>query len=83
MIGKSKNPKKMNKKTQLVSNHTSSDNLPKTRDENADAEVYQMSSGDEDYSKGMKSMIPVSQKSWFLLLCENFLGRILVVQLRS
>lgn len=83
LIGKSKKTKKMNRKRQLVSDCTSSDNLLETRDENAEEEFYQMSSGDEDYSKGMKSMILVSQKSYFVLMCEVFLGKILVVQLKS
>ncbi|KAL1534413.1 hypothetical protein AAHA92_30596 [Salvia divinorum] len=55
--GKSKNPERKKKKRQLVSNHVPSDNFLETREENAEDEVYQMSSGDEDYSKGMKKWI--------------------------
>ncbi|KAG6406739.1 hypothetical protein SASPL_134348 [Salvia splendens] len=57
--GKLKNTERKKKKRQLVSNHEPSDSLLETREENAEDEVYQMSSGDEDYSKGMKSMILV------------------------
>ncbi|XP_042058012.1 uncharacterized protein LOC121802405 isoform X2 [Salvia splendens] len=55
--GKSKHPERKKKKRQLVSNHIPSDNLLETREENVEDEVYQMSSGDEDYSKGMKEWI--------------------------
>ncbi|XP_047945842.1 uncharacterized protein LOC125192342 isoform X2 [Salvia hispanica] len=55
--GKSKHPERKKKKRQLVSNHIPSDNLLETREENVEDEVYQMSSGDEDYSKGMKKWI--------------------------
>lgn len=55
--GKSKKAEKMKEKRQLVTNHISSDNLLEKRAENAEDEVYQMSSGDEDYSKGMKKWI--------------------------
>ncbi|KAH6761814.1 ribosomal RNA-processing 7 protein [Perilla frutescens var. hirtella] len=55
--GKSKGPEKMKEKTQLVANHISSITLLEKRAENAEDEVYQMSSGDEDYSKGMKKWI--------------------------
>lgn len=67
MTGKLKKAEKIKKKKRLVANQSSSDNLLEKREENAEDEVYQMSSGDEDYSKGMKSMILVSQKSAFLL----------------
>ena len=59
LLGKSKNRESKKKKRQLVSNNVTSDDLLETREENAEDEVYQMSSGDEDYSKGMKSMILV------------------------
>ncbi|XP_047981651.1 uncharacterized protein LOC125222850 isoform X2 [Salvia hispanica] len=55
--GKSKNRESKKKKRQLVSNNVTSDDLLETREENAEDEVYQMSSGDEDYSKGMKKWI--------------------------
>ncbi|XP_042008226.1 uncharacterized protein LOC121756874 [Salvia splendens] len=55
--GKLKNTERKKKKRQLVSNHEPSDSLLETREENAEDEVYQMSSGDEDYSKGMKKWI--------------------------
>lgn len=57
MIGKSKKPRKMKKK-QLEATNISSENLLEKRGDVED-EVYEMSSGDEDYSKGMKSMILV------------------------
>ncbi|XP_057768536.1 uncharacterized protein LOC130988653 isoform X2 [Salvia miltiorrhiza] len=57
--GKSKNPERKKKKRPLVSNHISSDNLLETREGSVEEEdeVYQMSSGDEDYSRGMKKWI--------------------------
>ncbi|KAK4426291.1 Ribosomal RNA-processing protein 7A [Sesamum alatum] len=55
--GKSKKPGKIEKKKQFVANELSSDNLLEKRGEDAEDEVYQMSSGDEDYSKGMRKWI--------------------------
>lgn len=65
LIGKSKKPEKMKRKRHLVANDLSSDNLLEKRGEDVEDEVYQMSSGDEDYSKGMKSMILVSGTPYF------------------
>lgn len=58
MIGKSKKAGKKKRK-QLVATDISSANLLENRGDDAEDEVYEMSSGDEDYSKGMKSMILV------------------------
>ncbi|KAI3462834.1 hypothetical protein Pfo_019497 [Paulownia fortunei] len=55
--GKSTKPGKTEKKSQLVANELSPDNLLEKRGEDAEDEVYQMSSGDEDYTKGMKKWI--------------------------
>lgn len=78
LIGKSKKSEKIKKKRQLGANHLSSDNLLEKREENAEDEVYQMSSGDEDYSKGMKSTILASRKPFFSIT-YNFPGQILDV----
>ncbi|KAG8366996.1 hypothetical protein BUALT_Bualt16G0026500 [Buddleja alternifolia] len=57
LVGKSKKSGKTKKKSQLLANEISHDNLLEKREEDAEDEVYQMSSGDEDYSKGMKKWI--------------------------
>ncbi|KAL8546154.1 hypothetical protein ACS0TY_006033 [Phlomoides rotata] len=53
--GKSKKLGKMKKKKQVVAADLSSDRGEETQGEDAEVEAYQMSSGDEDYSKGMKN----------------------------
>ncbi|PIN12800.1 hypothetical protein CDL12_14594 [Handroanthus impetiginosus] len=55
--GKSKKPGKTKKKSQLLANESSPDNLLEKKREDAEDEVYLMSSGDEDCSKGMKKWI--------------------------
>ncbi|CAA0829176.1 Unknown protein [Striga hermonthica] len=55
--GESKNPGKTKKKNQRVRGESASDNLLETRGQDDHDEVYQMSSGDEDCSKGMKKWI--------------------------
>lgn len=54
--GESKNPKST-KKSQLLANESSTDNLLEKRGEDTKDEVYEMSSGDDDYSRGMKKWI--------------------------
>ncbi|KAK4409784.1 hypothetical protein Sango_0051400 [Sesamum angolense] len=61
--GKSKKPGKIEKKKQLVANELSPDFLLEKRGEDAEDEVYQMSSGDEDYSKGMRKWITLYRQS--------------------
>ncbi|KAL2252342.1 uncharacterized protein LOC105167502 isoform X1 [Sesamum indicum] len=56
-MGKSKKPGKREKKKQLEANELSPHNLLEKRGEDTEDEVYQMSSGDEDYSKGMRKWI--------------------------
>ncbi|KAK6128770.1 hypothetical protein DH2020_037476 [Rehmannia glutinosa] len=56
-IGKSNKRGKMKKKSRSVENEISSSNLLEKRGEDVQDEVYQMSSGDEDYTKGMKKWI--------------------------
>ncbi|KAL0380970.1 UNVERIFIED_CONTAM: hypothetical protein Sangu_0161300 [Sesamum angustifolium] len=63
MVGKSKKPGKIEKKKQLVANELSPDYLLEKRGEDAEHEVYQMSSGDEDYSKGMRKWITQYRQS--------------------
>ncbi|KAG6409104.1 hypothetical protein SASPL_132136 [Salvia splendens] len=55
--GKSKNTERKKRKGSLCQIMKPSDSLLETREEIAEDEVYQMSSGDEDYSKGMKKWI--------------------------
>ncbi|KAL0430378.1 UNVERIFIED_CONTAM: Ribosomal RNA-processing protein 7A [Sesamum radiatum] len=60
-MGKSKKPEKIEKKKKLVANELSPDYLLEKRGEGD--EVYQMSSGDEDYSKGMRKWITQYRQS--------------------
>ncbi|KAL3636522.1 hypothetical protein CASFOL_018821 [Castilleja foliolosa] len=55
--GKSKKPGKTKKKSRSVKNEVTPDKLLESRGEDTHDEVYQMSSGDEDCSKGMKKWI--------------------------
>lgn len=68
LIGKSKKLGKIKKKKQVVAADLSSDRGEENRGD--DAEVYQMSSGDEDFSNGMKGMILISEN--FACLCCIF-----------
>lgn len=61
MIGKSKKHGKVKKRSTSVANELAPNNPPEKGDEDMEDEVYQMSSGDEDYSKGMKSTILLSR----------------------
>ncbi|GER25117.1 ribosomal RNA-processing protein-like protein [Striga asiatica] len=55
--GESKKPRKTKKKNRRVRDELASDNLLESRGQDDHDEVYQMSSGDEDCSKGMKKWI--------------------------
>ncbi|KAL3844553.1 hypothetical protein ACJIZ3_001956 [Penstemon smallii] len=55
--GKSKKSAKRKKKSRSLENELVHDNVLEKREETAEDEVYQMSSGDEDYSKGMQKWI--------------------------
>ncbi|KAK6152654.1 hypothetical protein DH2020_012293 [Rehmannia glutinosa] len=55
--GKSNKRGKMKRKSRSVENEISSNNLLEKRGEDVQDEVYEMSSGDEDYTKGMKKWI--------------------------
>ncbi|KAL3643845.1 hypothetical protein CASFOL_011777 [Castilleja foliolosa] len=61
--GKSKNPGKTKKKSRSVKNEVTPDKLLESREEDTQDEVYQMSSGDEDSSKGMKKWITQYQQT--------------------
>ncbi|GFQ06584.1 ribosomal RNA-processing protein 7 homolog a [Phtheirospermum japonicum] len=55
--GKSKKPGKTKKKSRSVKNEANPDKFLESRGDDTQDEVYQMSSGDEDCSKGMKKWI--------------------------
>ncbi|XP_022884210.1 uncharacterized protein LOC111400952 isoform X1 [Olea europaea var. sylvestris] len=55
--GNSKKARKIKKKDQLLINQSSQRNSLEKKGEAAEDEVYEMSSGDEDSSKGMKKWI--------------------------
>ncbi|KAL6507397.1 hypothetical protein OROGR_023592 [Orobanche gracilis] len=61
--GKSKRHRKIQKKSRPVESELSPDNLLESIGEVAQDEIYQMSSGDEDYSKGMKKWITQYRRS--------------------
>ncbi|KAL3813528.1 hypothetical protein ACJIZ3_014796 [Penstemon smallii] len=55
--GKSKRAAKMKNNSGLLANGLTQNNLLEKREEAAEDQVYEMSSGDEDYSKGMQKWI--------------------------
>lgn len=57
MVGKPKMSAKQKKKRRLLGKESSQDDFLEKKGNVAVDEAYQMSSGDEDYSKGMKSMV--------------------------
>ncbi|KAL6499185.1 hypothetical protein OROHE_026213 [Orobanche hederae] len=60
---KSKRHGKIHRKSRPEESELSLDNLLESRGEDAQDEIYQMSSGDEDYSKGMKKWITQYRQS--------------------